>query len=553
MRFKDEFLSHVSHELRSPLTAIKQFTTILLGGLAGELNREQREYQEIVLKNIRQLQSMIDDLLEVTRLETGKLTVEPESVSVADAVTDTLNTLQVTARAKGVALSCRPPADLPSAHADRTRLRQILDHPARQRHQVHRLRRYGHDSGPAAAGTIPGSCFSKYPIPDAGSAPEIRERIFERLYQVSGARPDQPQGPGTGLVHLQRAGDATRRPDLGRRASAERQHFSFTLPVFSLNNVIAPLLKNDKWPAESVALVMVESSGPDGAGLPRNPREEWSREARGLAPALFAAGFGRAVADTDLRRGGERFFVAAFAHESGASVLANRIREQFERPLHLKQAGLLFRFPTACWTRFLGCWCVCGADGDAMATSLEARSHHTSFRMAVSPSADPGGHRRLRAPHIQTHGAHQRDRVAARHRPGLHAVVEPDVVAFEPVLEMHVDRARRQLVGDRGQRQVVGRDEADRAAIQQAPQHAGGARQADRANWCRGTARRAGTAAARAAGDVGKLADPRDLRVETRSSLLQRILDAQRRADRQRREPKRARRAPARRPAPAPR
>ena len=57
-------------------------TTILLGGLAGELNKEQREYQQIVLKNIRQLQSMIDDLLEVTRLETGKLTSHRKLVSV---------------------------------------------------------------------------------------------------------------------------------------------------------------------------------------------------------------------------------------------------------------------------------------------------------------------------------------------------------------------------------------------------------------------------------------------------------------------------------------
>src|ERR1700682_1489208 len=112
LRFKDEFLSHVSHELRSPLTAIKQFTTILLGGLAGELNKEQREYQQIVLKNIRQLQSMIDDLLEVTRLETGKLTVEPERVSVSDAVADTLYTLQGTARAKSLTLSCDLPSDL---------------------------------------------------------------------------------------------------------------------------------------------------------------------------------------------------------------------------------------------------------------------------------------------------------------------------------------------------------------------------------------------------------------------------------------------------------
>jgi len=82
LRFKDEFLSHVSHQLRSPLTAIKQFTTILLSGLAGELNNEQREYQEIVLRNVHKLQSIIDDLPELfSLLETGKLTVEREHVA----------------------------------------------------------------------------------------------------------------------------------------------------------------------------------------------------------------------------------------------------------------------------------------------------------------------------------------------------------------------------------------------------------------------------------------------------------------------------------------
>jgi signal transduction histidine kinase len=126
LRFKDEFLSHVSHELRSPLTAIKQFTTILLDGLAGELNQAQREYEQIVLKNIQQLQSMIDDLLEVTRLESGKLNVEPERMSVSAAVTDALNTLQVTARDKGITLSFDLPPDLACAYADQTRVRQIL-------------------------------------------------------------------------------------------------------------------------------------------------------------------------------------------------------------------------------------------------------------------------------------------------------------------------------------------------------------------------------------------------------------------------------------------
>ena len=84
MQFRDEFLTHVSHELRSPLTAIFQFVTILLDSLGGELNPEQHGYLEIVLRNVRQLQSMIDDLVEVTRVQTGKLMIDVQRTSVAE-------------------------------------------------------------------------------------------------------------------------------------------------------------------------------------------------------------------------------------------------------------------------------------------------------------------------------------------------------------------------------------------------------------------------------------------------------------------------------------
>src|SRR5580693_8204498 len=105
MQFKDEFLSHVSHELRSPLSAVRQFVTILLDGLAGELNLEQGEYLEIVLRNVKQLHSMINDLLEVTRVQAGKLSIELHCTSVSDAITYTVNTLQGAATAKGFTLS----------------------------------------------------------------------------------------------------------------------------------------------------------------------------------------------------------------------------------------------------------------------------------------------------------------------------------------------------------------------------------------------------------------------------------------------------------------
>jgi hypothetical protein len=338
MRFKDEFLSHVSHELRSPLTAVKQFTTILLSGLAGELNKEQREYQQVVLKNIQQLQSMIDDLLEVTRLETGKLTVDPECVSVSEAVTETLDTLQENARTKGVRLSFDLPADLPSAYADQTRLRQVLvillDNAIKSTPDggaVHIQARQSQQD----------PRFLVIEVSDTGRGlgPETVERIFERFYQASEPLQATRTGMGLGLYICKEL--VTRQ---GGRIWAKRQPmkgstFSFTLPIFSLSNSIAPLLKNDRWPADSVALVMAEI-GLHGAWPSRESQEEWSNEARTLVQRCLLPDLDVLLPRMSSGAEGERFYVAAFADEKGASVLANRIRGQFERVLHLRQAGL---------------------------------------------------------------------------------------------------------------------------------------------------------------------------------------------------------------------
>lgn len=338
LQFKDDFLSHVSHELRSPLTAIKQFSSILLGGSAGALNDAQREYTQIVLRNIAQLQSMIDDLLEVTRLETGKLTVEPESVSVASAVTDSFNTLRGTALAKGVALSLDVTPDLPSVYADQTRLRQILiillDNAikftpaggsvtihARQQHQDLR--------------------FLTIEVSDTGCgiSSEAGERIFERLYQVSEPVYISRKGLGLGLYICKEL--VTRQ---GGQIWYERQPpkgstFSFTLPVFSLNSVIAPLLQNDKWPGESLAVVAVQTHV-SRAWPSRESQDEWSHEVGGqiqrcLLPTLdvLLPNIGHGVPE-------DCVFVAAFADETGASALANRIRRQFERHPRLRQIGV---------------------------------------------------------------------------------------------------------------------------------------------------------------------------------------------------------------------
>jgi PAS domain S-box-containing protein len=335
LQFKDELLSHVSHELRTPLTAIKQFSTILLDGLAGELNRDQHQYQHIVLKNILQLQSMIDDLLEVTRLENGKIAIQPESTSVSEAVADVINTIHGSARAKGVTLSCDLSPGLPAAHADPTRLRQILlillDNALQFTPSGGALKIRARSSEQDAA-------FVVLEVSDTGCGipSEDVTRIFDRLYQVNGTPRPSRAGLGLGLfichgLVIRQGGQIWVESKLN-----EGSTFSFTLPVFSVDSLIAPLLVNDKWPMESVALVVVDV-------WPRELRpsteagEYCCQLARSRVQSCLMPNLDVLLQQTRIEGERQRFFVAAFADKKGISVLTNRIRGQLGLPPLLQE------------------------------------------------------------------------------------------------------------------------------------------------------------------------------------------------------------------------
>ncbi|MBV9573229.1 MAG: PAS domain S-box protein [Acidobacteriales bacterium] len=221
IRFKDEFLSHVSHELRSPLTAIKQFTSILREGMAGALSAEQKGFLDIVFRNIVQLQAMIDDLLEISRMESGKLTMHPVTMSVLDAVTDACDTLRLSAAAKGVTLAWDPPSGLPSITADPTRLRQILiiliDNAVKFTPPGGAIKievRFAPDDPQFLVVEISDS--------GCGMSAEASNKVFERLYQVSDSGQTR-KGLGTRLIHLQRVGRPAGRPNMGSQPAAGRQ------------------------------------------------------------------------------------------------------------------------------------------------------------------------------------------------------------------------------------------------------------------------------------------------------------------------------------------
>jgi len=340
MQFKDEFLSHVSHELRSPLTAIYQFVTILLDRVAGELNLEQHEHLEIVLRNVKQLQSMINDLVEVTRVQAGKLMIEPQCTSISDAIAYTVNTLQGAATAKGITLSSEMEGGLPSVCADPTRIRQILII------LVDNAIKFTPANG---AVNVRARTLKEYPnhlvleVSDSGCgiSPDMTERIFERLYQVTENGQAGRKGLGLGLYICKEL--VTRQGGHIWVTSSPQQGsvFSFTLPVFSLAHLISPLLKNEKWPADSVALVTVEIRSPDG-WLSKETREECSRDTRSLMERCVLPDLDVLLPKMGSGGPGELFRVVAFADEKGVAVLTKRIREQFQRLNHRKESGLTF-------------------------------------------------------------------------------------------------------------------------------------------------------------------------------------------------------------------
>jgi signal transduction histidine kinase/DNA-binding response OmpR family regulator len=193
---KDEFLSHVSHELRSPLATVHQFTTIVLDGLAGEINGEQRGYLEIVLRNSLQLRDMIGDLLEVTRARSGKLTIDPQPTSMRDLLRSMTQTYERRATEKGIIFGTSCPPGLPLVLADPSRIGQVLSNLADNALKF------------TTRGEVSISCCLddedksiRVAVADTGCGigAESLPRIFDRLYQSPNTVVLSRKGLGLGL------------------------------------------------------------------------------------------------------------------------------------------------------------------------------------------------------------------------------------------------------------------------------------------------------------------------------------------------------------------
>jgi signal transduction histidine kinase len=232
-RLKSEFVATVSHELRTPMTSIRGYTDVLLMGAAGALNENQAHFLNIVKNNTERLNILVNDLLDVSRIESGRVTLSPQALDLREVAEDVIEDVLRRSQEenKPMALSLNAPKKLPRVYGDMERIRQVMGN------LVYNAYHYTHENGTITVNIhlLNGGREIQVDVEDNGMgiALEDQERVFERFYR--GEHPLVLATPGTGLgLSIVKQIVEMHNGHIWMKSSGvpgEGSTFSFTLPV----------------------------------------------------------------------------------------------------------------------------------------------------------------------------------------------------------------------------------------------------------------------------------------------------------------------------------
>jgi signal transduction histidine kinase/CheY-like chemotaxis protein len=258
-RMKTEFVALVSHELRTPLTSIRGYTDLILDGDAGEIDEEAREYLDVVKSNADRLVALVNDLLDISRLESGRIQLKLEDVNLSEVITLVVRTLSEMIATKKQTLSVDIDPALPPVRADRDKMIQIVTN------YLSNAYKYTPAGGDIRITLTRVGDHARVAVTDTGYgiAPEDQARLFTRFYRVDNSMTREIGGTGLGLsivkafVELQ-GGEVGVESEPGKGST-----FSFTAPLVVAAGSTAPDPTPD---AEDVEDSGPAPPSPTGAG-----------------------------------------------------------------------------------------------------------------------------------------------------------------------------------------------------------------------------------------------------------------------------------------------
>ncbi|MFZ5915446.1 MAG: GAF domain-containing protein [Chloroflexota bacterium] len=226
---KSEFVSMVSHELKIPMTSIKGYAKLLHMGSSGEVNDKQRSFLEIISSNVDRMDALVQDLLDISRIETGRLKLDIQTVHLTTVVDEVVRLLQHEFEKRQQTLAIQMPVELPPVRADRARLAQVLTN------LLGNAFKYTPNGGSITvqARTEDGQVLCSVVDTGIGISSQDQKRLFEKFYRADHQVVREVGGTGLGLsiaksiIELQ-GGRIWLESELGKGSV-----FHFTVPVMS--------------------------------------------------------------------------------------------------------------------------------------------------------------------------------------------------------------------------------------------------------------------------------------------------------------------------------
>lgn len=203
-RMKSEFLANMSHELRTPLNAIIGFSEILKDGIVGDLSSEQTDYVSNIFTSGQHLLSLINDILDLSKIEAGRMTLELESVSVPDILKNGVSMVKENAIQRNLKLELKIDDDVGVVDLDARKFRQIVYN------LLSNAVKFTPDGGCVSINTkkirIDAAEFLEITVADTGIgiAEEDMEKIFSPFEQIDSSLSRKYEGTGLGLAMVKR-------------------------------------------------------------------------------------------------------------------------------------------------------------------------------------------------------------------------------------------------------------------------------------------------------------------------------------------------------------
>jgi signal transduction histidine kinase len=192
---KSEFVSIVSHELKLPMTSIKGYSDLMLAGATGPLNENQTSFLTTIRNNVNRMSTLVSDLADISRIESGNLRLEPKIVKVQEVIDEVVAVTKNQFEQKKQTVSIEIQDGLPQSWCDRSRLTQIMTN------MMSNANKYTPEGGSILVQAIPVDGMIQVKVQDngLGMTPEDQDNLFSKFFRSADDKVREAPGTGLGL------------------------------------------------------------------------------------------------------------------------------------------------------------------------------------------------------------------------------------------------------------------------------------------------------------------------------------------------------------------